>query len=95
MCTTQILTCEMERFHLILLSLAGYEGTNCQININECASFPCQNGGYCTEPFVNMYQCQCVPGFEGIDCEINIDECSLYGLCEYYQICIDGINTFT
>ena len=43
---------------------AGYEGSQCQIDINECLSNPCQNNGYCTDT-VNGYQCGCFNGFKG------------------------------
>ena len=38
------------------------------IDINECASNPCQNGGTCTDA-VNGYTCACVAGYTGSDCE--------------------------
>lgn len=38
------------------------------IDVNECASSPCLNGGTCTE-FVNGYTCACASGYAGIHCE--------------------------
>ena len=43
---------------------AGFEGSECQTDINECLSNPCQNNGDCTDG-VNGYQCGCVDGFTG------------------------------
>ena len=51
-------------------------GKNCEIDIDECASNPCQHGATC-EDAVNSFNCICMPGFAGTSCEINIDECEV------------------
>ena len=38
---------------------AGYSGRHCGVNIDECASAPCQNGGTCNDG-VNGYTCTTV-----------------------------------
>ena len=38
------------------------------IDVDECASSPCQNGGTCVD-VVNAYTCNCVPGYTGDNCE--------------------------
>jgi len=48
---------------------SGYEGTNCQTDINECASNPCHNGGACSD-HVNSYTCTCSQEYFGANCEI-------------------------
>lgn len=35
--------------------------------LNECASYPCWNGGVCTD-LVNGYVCTCDPGWTGYQC---------------------------
>ena len=38
------------------------------LDIDECATSPCQNGGSCTDQ-VNGYTCNCVDGYDGTNCE--------------------------
>ncbi|PIO40090.1 hypothetical protein AB205_0191720 [Aquarana catesbeiana] len=45
--------------------VAGFEGTNCEINIDECQSHPCQNGGSCID-LIGRYICSCPPGTLGM-----------------------------
>ena len=60
---------------------AGYEGTNCEIDIDECNPDPCQNYATCTEtsdgttPTANAYHCACEPGYSGTHCEV-ADPCT-------------------
>ena len=44
--------------------------TNCDVavDVDECASGPCQNGGVCTDD-VNRYDCACAVGYTGAMCE--------------------------
>ncbi|XP_072018497.1 uncharacterized protein [Amphiura filiformis] len=55
------------------------------MNIDECNSSPCQNGGSCIDQ-VNNYTCSCLSGWTGINCEADIDECTsgpcVYGMCD-------------
>ena len=44
--------------------MPGYTGENCEMEINECQSHPCQNGGTCID-LVGHYICSCPPGTLG------------------------------
>ncbi|XP_035693731.1 fibropellin-1-like [Branchiostoma floridae] len=54
---------------------AGFDGKNCEIDIDECASDPCQNGGSCHDD-INSYTCICPTGYQGDHCESDMDWCS-------------------
>lgn len=51
-----------ETFSLRALPLLT--GHNCSVDVNECESSPCQNGGNCQD-LINSYQCECLDGFRG------------------------------
>ena len=46
----------------------GYEGSQCESEVNECLSSPCMNGGTCMD-LLNAYSCQCSAYFIGDNCE--------------------------
>ncbi|XP_078667188.1 uncharacterized protein LOC144909010 isoform X3 [Branchiostoma floridae x Branchiostoma belcheri] len=70
----------------------GYNGTLCEIDIDECSSDPCQNNATCQDG-VNSFTCQCAPGYTGTLCE-EIDDCSS-APCQNNATCQDGVNSFT
>ena len=37
------------------------------VDINECDSYPCLNGGTCSDD-VNSFSCVCAPGITGLTC---------------------------
>ena len=39
------------------------------LDVDECASNPCQNGAGCSNLF-NQYGCTCTSGWRGINCDI-------------------------
>ncbi|XP_034008091.1 protein eyes shut homolog [Trematomus bernacchii] len=72
---------------------AGFEGSWCEIDTNECSSNPCQNQGDCVDR-VNGYGCECKMGFSGLHCEEDINECTS-SPCHNSAICQDLVNKFT
>lgn len=71
--------------------MPGYEGDNCEIDIDECASNPCLHGS--CEDGIAQYKCICKPGYEGINCELEINECERYQPCQH-GFCTDLINNY-
>uniref|UniRef100_H3CVY0 Milk fat globule EGF and factor V/VIII domain containing a n=1 Tax=Tetraodon nigroviridis TaxID=99883 RepID=H3CVY0_TETNG len=47
----------------------GFEGVHCQINVNECAAQPCNNGGTCRD-LDGDYTCQCPSPYVGKQCQL-------------------------
>lgn len=55
-----------------------YQNFNIHIilDIDECASNPCQHNGTCTDQ-VNGYSCTCDSGYDGVHCQSGITISSL------------------
>uniref|UniRef100_A0A7N6AEQ0 Protein eyes shut homolog n=1 Tax=Anabas testudineus TaxID=64144 RepID=A0A7N6AEQ0_ANATE len=71
---------------------AGFEGSWCEIDTNECSSNPCQNQGECVDR-VSSYSCNCKMGFSGLYCELDINECAS-SPCHNGGICQDLVSQF-
>ena len=41
------------------------------VDIDDCKSNPCENGGACTDG-VNNYTCKCTPGYTGDNCKTSM-----------------------
>ena len=55
---------------------ASHSPLACSVDIDECVSKPCQNGGTCLQSgeqgsviIAGLYQCVCLVGYTGDDCE--------------------------
>lgn len=66
----------------------GITGSKCEIDIDECQSQPCLNGGTCLQPSVGLYQCSCTAQYTGLRCETSISLCRS-DLCLYNGTCVD------
>lgn len=57
-----------------LIFMHRFLGPRCDVDIDECASAPCQNSGGCIDG-TDGFLCLCPAGFAGLRCETNVDEC--------------------
>ena len=77
---------------------AGFDGLQCDVDEDECASLPCQNSGICVESTTpiygcevqpSVYRCDCAPGWMGHNCMEDIDECAS-NPCQNKGICVES-----
>ena len=74
--------------------LSGSSGGVCALNIDECVSLPCDNGGSCHDG-IDDFKCVCVPAFHGEKCSIDTDECLLQnGGCDNLTLCTNVIGGY-
>ncbi|XP_057337332.1 cubilin-like isoform X2 [Microplitis mediator] len=77
-----------------------WEGSNCGIDVNECARFMgtdlgCQNGATCTN-LPGSYRCSCTSGWYGVDCTSNTMACNAqnsHTLCGDHGTCVSTGTT--
>lgn len=74
----------------------GYTGFNCDVDVDECLSDPCDNSGSCSAPAdsPNVYTCACEVGYAGTNCAGDIDECSSHP-CANGAACIEAIGSYS
>ena len=61
------------------------------LDIDECASAPCQNSGSCTD-IVNGYTCNCVDGYDGSNCENGNNTTSFCNLLSISKLIFRHLN---
>ena len=74
----------------------GWEGPQCQQDINECeaAVNPCQNDGICTNT-EGSFTCECTPQWTGDRCEIDVNECAAeVDPCQNDSSCINTQGSY-
>ena len=53
----------LHAFHL------GFEGDNCEVNIDECLNSTCMNNATCIDD-INNFTCQCLKGKFDVKCRL-------------------------
>ncbi|XP_071951339.1 protocadherin Fat 4-like [Antedon mediterranea] len=69
-----------------------FHGTLCELEVDQCESVSCQNGGTCIDGS-GSFSCQCLSGFAGDLCEVNLDDCN-GDICLNGGTCIDLVNAY-
>ena len=85
--------CGISHSLLLLFEPFCCQGTNCEVNHDECGSGPCLNGAACVDG-VAEYTCRCADGYSGEVCETNINDCVNIS-CAYDGLCIDGVSSYS
>ncbi|XP_073480563.1 versican core protein isoform X2 [Aquarana catesbeiana] len=65
--------------------MPGFSGELCEIDIDECQSYPCRNGATCVDG-VNSFMCLCLPSYNGALCEQDTEICD-YGWHKFQGHC--------
>ena len=68
------------------------QGRNCEFDVDDCATRPCQNGGSCHD-LVNSFRCSCPPGTRGLLCELDDDDCAS-SPCLNRGTCLDRVGRY-
>lgn len=73
------------------LCAEGWNGTNCDTDIDECSQHlvSCGHGICVNRP--GSYKCYCEPGFTGLRCDSDVDEC-LSKPCKNGASCVNKVS---
>lgn len=61
-------TCIANEENFTCNCLPGFEGSYCELNIDDCTKFLCDNDGVCVDG-INNATCDCPSKFTGLHCE--------------------------
>jgi hypothetical protein len=70
---------------------AGFEGTLCEHNVDDCSPDPCHHGR-CVDG-IATFSCACAPGYTGTRCESQVDECRSQP-CRHGGKCLDLVDKY-
>uniref|UniRef100_A0A914NHX7 EGF-like domain-containing protein n=1 Tax=Meloidogyne incognita TaxID=6306 RepID=A0A914NHX7_MELIC len=71
----------------------GFQGSQCESEINACLNVTCKHKGKCVNLGGVDFRCDCAPGWSGHVCEINIDDCENI-VCLNGGVCVDRVNNY-
>lgn len=82
-------TCRAKGSTYECICAEGWNGTDCEIDIDECKTAnTCQNG-ICVNK-LGGFKCYCEPGFTGLRCDVDVDEC-LSKPCQNGATCVNQV----